>query len=83
MTDNQPDQCDLPCCAYVSEPQHPTTVNGNRAIHMSDNVCFTNSPILSPYFSYLSTWEKLLKFQESSPWVIISLHVILMTSEVE
>ena len=41
----------------------------------------TNSPILSPYFSYKSTVEKLLKYQENPPWVIISL--ILMTSGVE
>ena len=40
-----------------------------------------NSPILSPYFSYKSTVEKLLKYQENSPWVIISF--ILMTSGVE
>ena len=37
--------------------------------------------ILFPYFSYKSTGEKLLKYQENSPWVIISL--ILMTSGVE
>ena len=41
----------------------------------------TNSPILSPYFSYKNTREKLLKYQENTPWVIIS--SILMTSGVE
>ena len=40
-----------------------------------------NSPILPPYFSYKSTWEKLLKYQENSPCVVISL--ILVTSGVE
>ena len=35
-------------------------------------------PFLLPYFPYKSTGEKLLKYQENSPWVIISL--ILMTS---
>ena len=37
--------------------------------------------ILPPYFSYKSTEEMLLEYQENSPWVIISL--ILMTSGVE
>ena len=37
----------------------------------------TNSPFLSSYFSYKSTGEKLLKYQENLPRVIISL--ILMT----
>ena len=41
----------------------------------------TNSPILSPYFSYESIMEKLLKYQGNSPWVITPL--ILMTSGVE
>ena len=41
----------------------------------------TNYPILFPYLSYKSTGEKLLKYQENSPWVMISL--ILMTSGVE
>ena len=40
-----------------------------------------NSPSLSPYFSYKSTVEKILQYQENSPWMIISL--ILMTSGVE
>ena len=38
------------------------------------------SPILSPYFSYKRT-ETILRYQENSPWVIISL--ILMTSGVK
>ena len=41
----------------------------------------TNSPVMSPYFSYKSTLEKLLKYEENSQWVIISL--ILMTSGIE
>ena len=40
-----------------------------------------HAPILSPYFSYKCTGEKLLKYQENSPWVIISL--IFMTSGIK
>ena len=44
---------------------------------------YCNYPILflRVYFSYKSTGEKLLKYQENSPWVIIS--SIFMASEVE
>ena len=48
---------------------------------LTPNYQKTNSPFMSPYFSYKSTGEKLLKYQANSPWVIISL--ILMTSEIE
>ena len=30
-----------------------------------------NFPFLSPYLSYISSGEKLLKYQEISSWVII------------
>ena len=36
------------------------------------------------YFSYKSTGEKVLKYQENSPWMVVtSLLVILITSAVE
>ena len=42
----------------------------------------TQSPNLSPYFCYKSSREKLLKYQEHSPGMILSL-IILMTLGVE
>ena len=41
----------------VRRPNHSTTLPPEGA----------NSPILSPYFSYKSTGEKVLKYQENSP----------------
>ena len=50
--------------------------------NIKEQIIFLYS-ILSPYFSYKSIGEKLLRYQENSPWVIISLIIILMTSGVE
>ena len=65
---------------YSAEVQelHQSKTTGIQFINKNQR---TNSPNLSPYFSYKSTVETLLKYQENSPWVIIS--SILMTPGVE
>ena len=53
----------------------------NQLDPITPNITKANSPFLPPLFYYKSPAEKLLKYQEKSPWAIKS--VILMTSEVE
>ena len=64
----------IPCCK-------PSTKGGTVLKRFNPYDQRTNSPILSPYFSYESTVEKLLKHQGNLPWVITPL--ILMTPGVE